>query len=227
MEYKKKRPDLSERALARNSGVSRYFLKKLLETTEEQSTSNLDLQQFLKLGHYLDEKLNLSHFGGQSARYQSNIAISQSSEPSTLKINFNDENAFIILNLTNSKSGILRSNLDKMLGTVGQRTLERLIEYGVVKQDRYNILTSQIKLPRSTEILRQHICNLAKFYDPMNKHNNHISIFINGVNSTGLKKLQMFYDKMAFELNDLLKDTDNHGDIPIFAINCFDSLSHK
>ena len=49
--FKEKRPDLSIRAIAKKSGVNRYFLTKLLDTNDRSNT--LDLNQVLILSKYI------------------------------------------------------------------------------------------------------------------------------------------------------------------------------
>ena len=57
LEYQYKRPKLSLRAIAKNSGVNRYFLSKLLDDSE--SSSALDLNQALMLVKYMTKRESL------------------------------------------------------------------------------------------------------------------------------------------------------------------------
>ena len=238
LEYRQKRPNLSLRAIARNSGVNRYFLNKLLDEPKDSDNSALDLNQVLLFSKFLTKKSSVQEIIEHSpdeVKQALNATFFMNSDrivfpECTDETQLYDEKTFIILHLAACSYGTRKDYIQKIFGDSGLKTLNELLESGqVVEKDNKIILDNDEEFNYSEKIMRQQIANLAKYFEPdqVDSQSNFISLAVQSINKEALLEIQKIHEEAYKKIDKVLKNKKNCGEIPFFTFSCIDTFINE
>lgn len=238
LEYREKRPNLSLRAISRNSGVNRYFLNKLLETPKDSDNTTLDLNQVLLFAKFLTKKNSVQDIienSSEEVKQALNATFFMKHDRVVLpectdEINLYDENTFIILHLAGCDHGTNKKSVQKILGDSGVKTLNELLESGQITEQEGRIeLGNKEDFTYSSKIMCQQIANIVKYFDPdhLGNNRNFISLVVQNVNKEALSEIQKIHEDAYQKIDQIIKNQKNWGDIPCFTFSCLDTFIDK
>ncbi|MBI2602642.1 MAG: hypothetical protein HYW48_06265 [Deltaproteobacteria bacterium] len=234
LSYRRERPHLSLRAIAKHAGVNRYFLSKLID--DDDDNTSLDLSQVLILLQFITERsavneiieassqevkdtfgkvFNLDYFGPKrvSAKLQ--------------HIDLYDSYNYFVLVLSSYGRGTKREFVSKILGFKGERTLKKLLNYGIVFEEKGRIkLKEGNEFTFSMDVMRQRIPDYLKFYsyDRCLQQRNFIHVYSEGLNEKGVQRVFELHQDLNSKIQKIISDEENWGDIPFFSFACMDRL---
>lgn len=235
LKYRAQRPQLSLRSIARNSGVNRYFLNKVMD--ENDTTSPLDLNQVLVLFKFMTERESVKEVIDASVddvqaaiqnifdiEFLSKKDIADSYEG----LDFYDMDTYFVMVLASFGHGTKDEYVMRILGERGEQALARLLREGYV----YKTNQGRIKLKKgndftySMDVMRHHIPNYLRFYnrDRVGRGINRIHVYAEGLNQQGIEKAHDLHARLNRELQLLLSDESNYGDIPFFSFAVMDRM---
>ena len=234
LEYRKQRPHLSLRSIAKNSGVNRYFLMKLSE--EDDQRASLDLTQVLLFIKFITQKESI-HQGIESLdddiqKYIKKIFyldqfLDKKISSDFDNFDFSDSYIYFVLVLASFGHGAKEDLVLRVLGEKGEDSLAKLIKSGVVVRRNERIyLAKGNDFTISPEVMWQRIPDYLRYInrDEFGKKRNHFHLMTQGLNRNGLRKVQAVYESMFKEVCKVVKDKNNWGDIPFFSFACMDTL---
>lgn len=234
LSYRRERPHLSLRAIAKRAGVNRYFLSKLVD--DDNGESSLDLSQVLILLQFITERssvreiieassqevretfgkvFNLDYFG--SKRVSSKLQ----------HIDLYDSYNYFVLVLSSYGRGTKREYISRILGFKGEHALKKLLNYGIVVEENGNIkLKEGNEFTFSMDVLKHHIPDYLKFYsyDHCLQQRNYIHVYSEGLNEKGVQKIYDLHNDLNSSIQKIISDEENWGDVPFFSFACMDRL---
>lgn len=231
--YRQEKSHLSLRAIERKSGVKRYFLTKLLD---EESSSSLALDEFLKLSKYLSFRLNFKTVGvefGVIDFIQKFFADKQdTSESSGLepydKLNLYNEDIYFVLVLASYKKGSPKSLVVDILGKKAEPILQNLLEsqHIIEKESRIYLQNNMQDFTNSIALLKHQVPQYARHYmmHRAGQERNCFHLFSEGVTLDCLKKLHEAHVEFMNKIYKIISNPDNLGDIPCFSFACLDTF---
>lgn len=234
LEFRRERPQLSLRAIAKHSGVNRYFLNKLIDETDE--SSSLDLNQVLVLSKFITERDSVkeaiqasSHDVQQALKKIFNVDyLNQKNISSQLKdLNLYDSDIYFILVLASYSHGTKKELISKILGQKGELVLDRLLKENILVRTHDRIrLAEGNEFTLSTDVLKQRIPDYLKFYNYERnfQQKNFIHVYSEGLNRKAIRKIYELHASMNKEIQKILLKEENHGDIPFFSFACMDQM---
>ena len=190
--YRRERPHLSLRAIAKNSGCNRYFLTKLID--ENDASSAIDLNQVLILSQFMTGRSNI-----KEAIEASGSIVKESLEkifnPGFLgtrevslrmsQIDLYDTHNYFVLVLASYARGTKREHVQKIFGFRGEQALKRLLKDGIVIEVKGRIrLAEGNDFTLSLDVMRPRIPDYLKFYQIVS----HSSIRLKDYSSGGFVK---------------------------------------
>lgn len=235
--YRRERPHLSLRAIAKNSGCNRYFLTKLID--EEDASISIDLNQVLILTQFITGRASI-----KEAIEASGVAVKESlgkifnpdflgSKQISLRmnqVNLHDTYNYFVLVLASYARGTRRELVHKILGYRGEQALKRLLNDKIITEVNGRIcLKEGNEFTLSTEIMKQRIPDYLKYYsfDRCYQQKNFIHIYSEGLTEAATKKIYDLHARMNSEIDVILRDKSNHGDVPFFSFACMDRFYDK
>ena len=234
-EYRRERPKVSLRAIAKNSGVNRYFLTKLMD--EEDLSDNIDMQQVLALSRFIIQKdsvsevLHNSSLEVQEALHQIfNVDFTKNKKIFNLyeSLNLYDRYTYFVLVLASFHSGSHESLFAKILGDAGAQQMQKLLKDGYLRRsDEGNIeLKMGNEFTNSLDVLKQHIPDYLDFYSYARNglQKNHIHVYAEALNRESILKIHALHAKLNRDLQAILEDPKNMGEIPFFSFACMDYM---
>lgn len=237
--YKAKRPHLSVRAIAKKSGVNRYFLTKLLDSKDK--TSSLDLNQVLILSKYITGKDSITEAIDASANdirevllkvfsadYENNKKVVDSSVYES--VDLTDKTTYFVLVLATFGLGTKKIFISKILGERGENVLAELLKNKILREEKGRIqLFSGTDFTYDFKIMAQRIPDYLGFYRPERngKQENYIHVLSEGVNLKTLREIRKIHLSAYKKITKLLAEPENWGDIPLFSFACLDRLSEE
>lgn len=237
LEYRKKRPELSLRAIARRSGVNRYFLTKILEDKQSGDQVLLDLNQVLLLSKFLTKKDSIPEIISSSpgaVKEALSPLMDVNAEDRVLKVSSEDldlydQALFLVFHMLAFGNGVLKDQISRVLGESGLLALATLDDLGMVQEkDGRLCLNKDSSFTYSAELSKHHIPNFLRFYKPKysgsNEKRNLIFSATQGLNSQGLGKVHAVLSDAYKQVESIMDNDKNWGDIPVFALSCFDSF---
>lgn len=227
LEYRRRRPQLSLRAIARNSGVKRYFLNKILSEDESQDQTQLDLNQVLILTKFLHQSSSADELAKSTAKMLQEVLISSTSAVNTVvpDVKLFDEASYLIVRLASCANGTSRDLLVKILGIACLNTLDKLLEENIVQEVADKItLHPQNQLQESAEVKRAQIGHLAKYFQAgkTQEKNNVVAASIQNVNAEALKEILKIHKDANKKIEKIINDPEKWGSIPMFSLSCMD-----
>lgn len=235
IEYRKLRPNLSLRSIARNTGVNRYFLGKLLD--EDNDYSKLDLDQILIFCKFMVDMdpvsssiktqiENIKQFITPFLDCKNGVLVNLDDE----KINMYDRYNFFILLLASCNYGFSRKKIISILGENAKQNLDNLLAMNKIEETDDN----KIRIPEgkntyfTSDIFRYYLSDLTRFYRPKSYESAEtFSFFVQGLNSEAKKKLLELQKEYATKCNQLIYDKQNFGPHPVFALSCIGTLTDE
>lgn len=239
LQYKEKHPNLSIRAIAKKSGVNRYFLSKLLD--EKDETASLDLNQVLILAKYITARDSITEAINASDNsikdilrkvftvdYEENKKVIESNLYD--KLDLYDKNVYFVLVLATYGLGTKRKYIAKILGEMGEKVLGELLEQRILVEDQ-----GRIKLRLGTDftydfkVMARRIPDYLSFYrlERSGKKENYIHVISQGVNKKALHKIHKIHLTAHKQVAKIIANKENLGDIPMFSFACMDRLIDK
>lgn len=238
LQYKSLRPSLSWRAIAKKSGVNRYFIKKIVEGELEDAAKSINFSQALLLLKFLHGTQTLKstlEASDQVLRETfenvfEGIYKHKSSSDKELDQMPLDFEMFCIIALTYDERPITKDLILQILGSRGIAKLEKLVTMGkLVKLSCGGYTKSADKFhcinPEHSHLLMQSL--IQRFFNPQNMLDNDLNyrvLSISRLNEAGIAKLKSLHVQYHKSINELVEDRDNCGDIPVFTIACYDKM---
>ena len=237
IEFRRSKPGLSVRAIAKSSNVNRYFLHKILDEPAEKVT-NLDFSQVLLLAKFLTSSSNIKDTIDQSTERIRDLLLStfnveQNSNPpkdshSLSSVNLEDFDIFIIILLASCN----RVSLDLVKRALHEKSwdkisyLERLGTISILENG--NVATNtRCALHITDELCTRHLPEVLRRYFSSNSLGKQLSfhgLFCQSINADALKKIHKLHQDFAKNLNELMDSESSRGNIPIFSGVCLDSF---
>lgn len=232
--YRRERPHLSLRSIAKNSGCNRYFLTKLMSLSD--ISCSLDLNQVLILSQYLTGKASvreaIEHSRPAIREYLGKIFHSEfmsSREVSSRmgRVDLHDPYNYFVLVLASYARGSERDLVNKILGYKGELALRKLLNDGIVEEVEGRIyLREGNEITLSIDVMKERIPDFLRYHalDSQFRQRNFIHIYSEGLTEGAIRKVYEIHAKMNSEISKILMDKSNHGDIPFFSFGCMDRL---
>ncbi len=233
-EYRREKAHLSLRAIAKNSGVNRYFLMKLLD--ENDTSVGLDLSQVLLLAKFITKRESVREVIDASSREVQEVlkrvfAVDYELEKSNIllhkEVDLYDPDYYFVLVLATYDNGSKRENVGKILGERGERALNELIDRKIIIEEKGRIRLAKGKdFSVSFDIFKHHIPTYLRFYTPqrINQSRNNLHVVSQGVNLQALKKINQLHSNFYKNLREIIEDKNSLGDIPMFSFGCMDTF---
>ncbi len=234
LNYRKERPHLSLRAIAKNSGCNRYFLNKIIDDTDMAPT--LDISQVLILSQFISGRASIKEvIDGASTElkeacgkifeldYYASKQISLKMAPVDLYDTYN----YFVLVLATYARGTKREYVSKILGHRGEQALKKLLNEGIVVEVKNRIrLKEGNEFTLATEVVRQRIPDYLKYYSPDHcyQQKNFIHVYSEGLTEAAVKRIYNAHAKLNQEIQNIISDKNSLGDIPFFSFACMDRL---
>ena len=237
--FKEKRPDLSIRAIAKKSGVNRYFLTKLLDTNDRSNT--LDLNQVLILSKYITgrdsvtEAIESSPKDIREALHKVFPTINENKQMlvnSSLyeKVDLSDKTVYFVLVLSTYGLGTKRNLIYRILGERGEKILQDLLDNKILKEENGRIkLRSGTDFTCDFKLIAQKIPDYFSFYRP-ERHGtqeNFVHVITEGVNKKAISEIHKIHLTAYKKIIKILEDPNNWGEIPLFSFSCMDRMSEQ
>ncbi len=245
-EYQRVRPNLSLRSIARNAGVNRYFLTKILEDAESKK---VDLDQLLLLWKFMKSVVPVNKFidGHVEAieSYLSQHILGVGSEQSFLgpssdqivldlndqEVDLHDRNNYLIFLLACCDNGFTKSEILSILGCGARKNLDYLIEKEKIVVDKNN----KIKLPGdkhlifTNSLMNYHFIDLTRFYQVSHRgqRRNNINQYIQGLTKEGIEKVFDLTKEYEYNMLEIFTNKKYIGENPFFYVSCFDTLTDE
>lgn len=240
-QYKAKRPAISWRAISQQSGVNRYFIKKLVEEDGTQAKKNLDFTQALMLAKFLSAKPSLkATIDGaefplkQSLKDAFNVIYSSEAFSNREMVKIDGEevlnfDSFCILVLAHDRHGIPREHIPRILGERSLRALDFLLERGrvtLIEGDRIR-LSKDTWLVVDKEVRHLHMINfIRRFFCTSNhgKTRNYSYIHVSRLKPASVARLQAMHEEFHRNVLEFMENEKNAGEVPFFSVACMDSM---
>ena len=239
-EYRSCRPNLSLRAIAKNAGVNRYFLSKLLDYKE---SDKIDLDQILTFCRFMKNSENLPNtiktqieilqkylfekLAINSAHNKTEVILDEDKEADL----YNHQNFFILL-LASCENGFTKKKIISILGENCKKNLQHLIKTNKIfenKEGKIQLADNCNMLYISHAVLHHHLPSIIRYYDleHKGKNRNWISITLQGLNKDTIKKAVAIQNECATKLKELIHEKKNWGNNPFFSVICSDTLTDE
>jgi hypothetical protein len=232
--YRRERPHLSLRAIAKNSGCNRYFLTKLID--ESDATTSIDLNQVLLLSKFISGRVSVKEAVESSGSVvkeclskiiNADYIMSREISLGINQIDLYDTFNFFILLFASYAQGVRRELVGKIFGQRGEQALKKLmIDGSIVEVEGRIRLREGNDFTLSLDVMRQRIPDYLKFhtFDNSFQQKNFIHVYSEGLSEDAVRKIYDIHARMNEEIKSVLMDKDNHGDIPVFTFSCMDRL---
>ncbi len=143
-----------------------------------------------------------------------------------------DKNIFICWVLSFATKGVTEEAVKNCLGQRGVKALHTLLEKDIViknKEGSYKIKNKNIDTVLSYELTKKHVAFLV---DQFNSHhlggdtnyNIYIHYATGSVNQKGMKKIMEVHRQAHEQVQNIINNPENDGDIPVFSTGCNDVL---
>ena len=232
--YRNERPNLSLRAITKNSGCNRYFLNKLIE--ENDNNISLDLNQVLILSQFMTGRASVKE-AIESSGQEVQDTISKifnidylnikriSSKMS--RVNLYDSYIYFVLVLASYARGTRREYITKILGYKGEQTLRKLLREQIVIEVNKRIrLKEGNEFTLSPEVMKLRIPDYLKYYSYdrllRQEQKNFLYVYSEGLNEKAVKRVHNLHARLNNEIQKIIMDENNHGEIPFFTFGCMD-----
>ena len=239
LSYRSSRPNLSLRSIARNAGVNRYFLTKVLEETE---TTKFDFDQilafckFMQTSESMNEniKVQIEEILNYLLKYFPTHPYNKADELLMLdnqEVDMYDRCNFLILLLACCDKGFTRDRIVSIIGENSRGHIEQLIKNKTLieEEDGTVFLRDKQNLYIPIPIIRYHLAELARFYQVKHrgKDRNFIQLLVQGLNSEGLKKIVAIQVKNNENIKTVIRDKKYWGKNPAFIFSCLDTFTDE
>lgn len=236
-EYRRNKPNLSVRSIAKNSKVNRYFLNKILEE-DSSNVSSLDFSQVLLLSKFLTASNSLKDTIDNSSEeikrvllstFDSDYNSSSSSQKCALMSDSDlaDFESFLIITLASNRD-TKRTFIERALSEKYHYKIDDLIEKEVlVEADGIISVRGGVYFRPTAKILALHLPEVVKRYfstGNLGKKRCVHGLYHQNVNIEALKKIHTLHTEFMVKVNNLLDDEESRGEIPVFSATCLDSF---
>ena len=234
-EYRRSRPKLSLRSIARNISVNRYFLSKVLE---EGDSTKLDLDQMLVFWKFMTsiEPVSKDFQSRLESLKKYLLCYFGYTDPNFIHLDLNkpdldlyDRNNFFILFLACCDFGMSRSKIISILGESCLPNLEEMLKNKFVVETKDN----KIKIFENKPIwfthglIRYHLNDILRFYQKNHRGINYLNLIVQGLSKEGMEKAVAIQKDCGSKIEKLILDKKNWGPNPVFLLMCLDTLSRR
>lgn len=140
-----------------------------------------------------------------------------------------DGDNLIIYVLSLKENGTTINEIYHVLGTKGLETLEYLIDIGLLENNNSIIKQKprETIIKRSPDSMKKTIKTYAQFYRASHvcKGRNYIHCLTEGMNHQGIKKMLTLHRNFHMNMEKIIRDPENQGEIPMFSVSFCDSLT--
>ena len=246
--YKDSRPTLSWRAISKQSGVNRYFIKKIIESDNDSASKNVDYTQAMMLAQFLEQKESTKKLYQDTPSkairtlqqgFQKFVKAETPANPKVMETeDAVDFDSFCILVLAHSSAGVQQKEILQILGENGRLAIESLRQdekISVSEEGTIRLADPDSYLTVSPAVRKMHIQNfisrflsthdLGRVSGSQEKRNHRFShIHINRINSKAYAELEELHFDFYSKVADLMEKQENAGNIPVFSVGSMDSM---
>ena len=231
--YFEKYPHMSINALAKKSGVGASTLRRIINNSLKgnpssstvlnlvsATTKERKLATILKImkgpigillnssfGHFVEE--DLPH------NYSTDLNRALGEWPK-----------YLIYKLASNKKGVLKKDIENMLGRVGLKHLEALFEQGKVFMEGEVIHAKEKNFGLDIKVSLKHLPHLLEFFKPddVDKGKNLFYTLSESLNEDGIQKIKGIQKEAIKKIYNVMMSPYFEGDIPYFSISLMDTL---
>lgn len=205
---------------------------------ENETNTSLDLNQVLNLSQFISGRASfkeaievLGKEGEEVVAKTFNLDFYNQKRISTSakihQLNLYDSYTYFVLVFASYAQGTKREYITKILGYQGEQTVKKLLNDEVIIEENGRIkLKDGDEFTVSLEIMKQRIPDYLKYHSFdrcfQNQQKNFISIYSEGLNEEAVKKIHTLHANLNSEIQKILMNKKNYGDIPFFSFTCMD-----
>ncbi len=231
--YRRERPNLSLRAISKNSGVNRYFLMKLLD--ERGDASSLDLKQVLLLAKFVTERAQSREYEDSTTsevrkaiQKAFNLDLNAAAERLQKFVldELSDSYQFLVLTLARHQHGISRAQIQNLLGMRGLKVCLSYLKSGILKEINGRVLFSEKYVFEEKEArIVQRFPDFLRFYSVARpQEGRHTHLVSENINLETLKKIRKLYEGVHKKVLALVHEPESQGDISFFSLAAMTSF---
>ena len=134
---------------------------------------------------------------------------------------------YLIYKLASNKNGVLKKEIEKVLGKIGLKHLEALFEQGLVFMEGEVIHAKEKNFSLDIGVSLKHLPNLLEFYKPdeLDKGQNLFYTLSESLNEEGIKKVKAIQKEAIKKIYNVMMSPYFEGDIPYFSVSLMDTLN--
>lgn len=232
--YFEKYPHMSINALAKKSGVGASTLRRIINNSLKgnpspstvlnlvsATTKERKLAVILKsMKGPIGELLNASfgHFVEEDLPHNYSTDLNRE---------LADWPKYMIYKLASNKNGVLKKDIEAVLGRIGLKHLEALFEQNLVFMEGEIIHAKEKNFGLDINVSLKHLPNLIEFYKPgeIDKGQNLFYSLSESLNEDGIKKVKEIQKEAIKKIYNVMNSPYFEGDIPYFSISLMDTLN--
>lgn len=234
LEYRQARPHLSIRSTAKNLGVDRYFLGKIIE--DAPLKGKLDLNKVFVLVQSLGQGPGLRSLIDQqrpflkkelmeafSTLYKEDKIYSEKARD----LDLYDPDLYLVLACCTFDLGIDASTLMTILGERAKIVIDDLINNEVIKEENGKYLLADGQdFSTTLNLIKSQLPHWLRYYRPEHagQQRNYIYLCAQGLNREALAKAQQLQKEFHGRLVELINQPESFGSIPFFSFGVTDTL---
>ena len=233
VDIRRRYPRLNDTQIADKLSIPRATFNRI---KNEQKLPRLDNLIKVIVGSGNTEILSeaitlLDHGPGKTLGEVLSVALEEDNKvlaDSDLESLLNNRDVFVSYLLADMPKGTDKIQLVEVLGNLGLEAIKVLIEKGiVVETNKRYLVKDQGILVRSFSSIKHHLNTYSKFYKTghVGKGRNYVHSLSDGLNPSGIKKIQDAHRAFHEELKRIYRDESNRGDIPSFSVAFCDTLT--
>ena len=235
--YLKKHKGLSVNALAKRMDVSEPTLRRIVKG---QLKTKPSLETLMKVLSYVGKTSALAHHihahpGPIARELKTCFPTAAHSDfeminNAKLEEALRDTTSFVLYNLACSDNGLHQEQIVALFGEVGLSSAEQLRKDGLLSEIEGIYHASFKKWCSSPELSAKHIKSLANFIKPdrVKPESPLTPVFANltgHIQAQAYKKILKIHQQAFRKTVQILRDPKNSGDLPVFFLGAFDTLS--
>jgi len=232
--YFEKYPHMSINALAKKSGVGASTLRRIINGSLKgnpspstvlnlvsASTKERKLAVLLKTtGGPVGKLLNSSfgHFVEENLPHNYNTDLNRE---------LGEWPKYMIYKLASNKKGVLKKDIESVLGKIGLKHLKELFKRGLVFMEGEVVHAKEKQFSLDIKVSLKHLPNLLEFYKPdaLDKGQNLFYTLSESLNEDGIKKVKEIQKEAVKKIYNVMRSPYFEGDIPYFSISLMDTLN--
>ncbi len=231
-DYLASHSNLSTNAIARYSGVAETTLRRIKNGDLKRLPSN---DNILKILFYLYKSRDLGEISekvpealGEHLKKEYQQVLTSQQEVSFLDESIiQNEVDYLILILASNTSGVHKDEITRQFGLLGHSQANTLIEKEIIKRegDYYKSCIQSFRVSDSLFVKNfKAMANYIKVDREKREHSNLYYNLSESLNVDAYQKVRSIQIEASKQIIEILNDSRNHGDIPMFNLIAVDTV---